>query len=152
MESAEVFPSDQLNLPGGRRSSALSRELRDLRARFAWSQQDLADRVGTSQPTVARWENGGAPQLRFHRELARLLGISASAISDLASQGVVRPAPDEADYDTHAREFDEIQRTLIESLSERVRSGVPLTESDERLFHRVLDVAGFDRRADIDPV
>ncbi len=64
----------------------------------------------------------------------------------------MRPAPDEADYDTHAREFDEIQRTLIESLSERVRSGVPLTESDERLFHRVLDVAGFDRRADIDPV
>src|SRR3990172_7316212 len=50
-------------------------QLTRLRLLKGWTQQQLAERVGTSQSAIARLENGNAsPTLRFVRRVANALG------------------------------------------------------------------------------
>jgi transcriptional regulator with XRE-family HTH domain len=37
--------------------SSLAQRLREERVQHRWSQQDLADRLGTTMVTISRWEN-----------------------------------------------------------------------------------------------
>src|SRR5437879_4565845 len=47
---------DRLSLAFG-----IGEQVKDLRHKFGWSQQDLAQQMGTTQPVIARLENGGSP-------------------------------------------------------------------------------------------
>jgi ribosome-binding protein aMBF1 (putative translation factor) len=54
---------------------ALGREVRGLREQKGWSQRELAEAAGMTQPAVARCEAGGTmPTLRVLERLATALG------------------------------------------------------------------------------
>ena len=53
----------------------LARELIQARVKAGLSQQALAERMGTSQPTVARLESGHKPSLRTLERYARAVGM-----------------------------------------------------------------------------
>ena len=51
----------------------LSKNVKELRTRNGWAQEDLAREIGVSLSTVQRWERLGAkPNRMARRELARL--------------------------------------------------------------------------------
>lgn len=51
----------------------LKEEVKELRKKMSWSQEDLAREIGVSLSTVQRWEEqGGNPTRLARRELARL--------------------------------------------------------------------------------
>ncbi len=51
--------------------------LRDARKDHGWSQEDLAERIGTSSVNVSRWENGStSPAPIFASNSARFLANS----------------------------------------------------------------------------
>lgn len=55
----------------------LPAKIRELRQAYEWSQADLADRAGTSQPAIARLEGREhEPQLRLIKRVARALGVT----------------------------------------------------------------------------
>ena len=55
--------------------------LRQLRARFGWSQYEVASKIGVSQSLLAAWENGrSAPSSVYLRSLALLYGVSVDEI------------------------------------------------------------------------
>src|SRR5712692_5306626 len=55
--------------------------LRDERTRHDWSQQDLADRVGTTPNNVGRWERGETvPGPYFRQQLCEVFGKSSSEL------------------------------------------------------------------------
>ena len=53
----------------------LARQLIEARTRAGLSQRDLAVRMGTSQPTVARLEGGHKPSLKTLERYAKALGM-----------------------------------------------------------------------------
>lgn len=56
-------------------------QLRRAREREGWSQQDVAQRVGTEAFTVSRWERGVViPSHYFRQKLCGLFGVSASEL------------------------------------------------------------------------
>src|ERR1700682_4903309 len=55
--------------------------LRDERIRHDWSQQDVADRVGTTPNNVGRWERGETvPGPYFRQQLCEVFGKSSSEL------------------------------------------------------------------------
>lgn len=63
--------------------SALGNWLRDTRRRLGLEQADIATRVGVTQQTVSRWENGEAvPRGRFVLPLANALEVSQTDLTD----------------------------------------------------------------------
>ena len=56
--------------------------LRQLRQARGWTQQDVAERLGTSRSLVSRWERGETvPRARTQQRLAILFGVSVEAIA-----------------------------------------------------------------------
>ncbi len=56
--------------------------IRQLRQERGWTQQDLADRLGTHVMTVSRWEQGQVrPIWRYRRRLAELFGMKVGDIA-----------------------------------------------------------------------
>ncbi|MGW1679009.1 helix-turn-helix domain-containing protein [Saccharopolyspora sp. NPDC002376] len=54
----------------------LGRTTRELREQRAWTQSQLAEAAGMSQPAVARFEAGGTiPTIPLLEQLARALGV-----------------------------------------------------------------------------
>lgn len=52
----------------------LKEQLKELRRRKGWAQEDLAREIGVSLSTVQRWENKGSKPNRIaRREIQRLL-------------------------------------------------------------------------------
>ncbi len=66
--------------------------LRDERTRHDWSQQDLADKVGTTPNNVGRWERGETvPGPYFRQQLCEVFGKSSSELG-LIEERPVDPA------------------------------------------------------------
>lgn len=54
--------------------------LRSRRMELGWTQRDVAERLGTSQVSVCRWESGAAdPQLATAVRWAAVLGLNLTA-------------------------------------------------------------------------
>lgn len=59
--------------------------LRRRREERGWGQAEIADRLGVTQQTVSRWENGDSlPRPRRLLEIAELLGLDSSTLHRLA--------------------------------------------------------------------
>jgi transcriptional regulator with XRE-family HTH domain len=56
------------------------------RHRKSWTQQQLADELGVSKPTVANWERGAHFPLRYAGALEALLEITIPAPETAASK------------------------------------------------------------------
>jgi transcriptional regulator with XRE-family HTH domain len=70
-----------------------SNRIRDLRQRQGWTQQDLADRLGTDAVTVSRWERGvSQPRPSAQRRLRVLTDIPAELTTLIDSLGEPRAA------------------------------------------------------------
>lgn len=65
-------------------SVRLGELLRRERKRQGWKQADLAEQVGVSQQTVAKWESGQRPHARHLSSLAELLDKSEPEVVVLA--------------------------------------------------------------------
>ena len=53
---------------------ALARSLIEARVRSGLTQEELADKMGTSQPTIARLESGHKPSLKTLERVAQVTG------------------------------------------------------------------------------
>ena len=53
---------------------ALARSLIEARVRAGLTQEELADKMGTSQPTIARLESGHKPSLKTLERVAEMTG------------------------------------------------------------------------------
>src|SRR6266487_1413836 len=63
--------------PAARRiSSANISRLKQERERRGWTQSHVAERLGTTQANVSRWENGDLPGLYYRQKLGELFGKS----------------------------------------------------------------------------
>ena len=61
--------------------------VRELRQRAGLSQTQLADRMGSTQPTVSRWERGlCCPSLWEMRMLGRALGVALPSLCEDADR------------------------------------------------------------------
>jgi transcriptional regulator with XRE-family HTH domain len=86
--------------------------IREARRRAGLSQRELADRVGTTQSAIARWETGrSAPSLASLERLVRACGLELRL-------GLAEPDPSEASLiernlalDPEAR-LDQLTRTV----------------------------------------
>jgi transcriptional regulator with XRE-family HTH domain len=67
----------------------------ELRLKFGLTQVELAKKIGTKQPSIARMESGAElPSLRIFKKIADALKISLSAPKfDYASQSTVETKP-----------------------------------------------------------
>src|SRR5438552_12282954 len=86
------------NMSSSSPNSALQQE----RLRQAWTQQDLADRLGTTKLTVGRWERGitvASPYFRL--KLCTLLGKDPQALGLLPGEN--NQPPQQASSDPPAR-------------------------------------------------
>ena len=68
-------PEFQKEFEAVRPEFRLARQLIEARAKAGLSQHDLAERMGTSQPTVARLEGGHKPSLKTLERYANALGM-----------------------------------------------------------------------------
>jgi len=70
------------------RKFPLNPRLREARVERGWSQQELADQVGTTPVNISRWENGSTfPSPYFRQRLCEVFGKT------LAELGLVPPPP-----------------------------------------------------------
>lgn len=71
--------------------NSFANRLQDLRKKAGLSQQNIADRLGVSKPTIWHWEKGNCfPRPRNMDELARILGVTTHF---LLSGSSAQPAP-----------------------------------------------------------
>lgn len=80
-----------------------AKQLRQERELHSWSQEQVAEMVGTTAPNVSRWERGiTLPSLFFRQKLSELFGKSAEELGVLeaANDGDVRP-PDKVGEGQH---------------------------------------------------
>ncbi len=70
----------------------LQKNVKELRRRMGWSQEDLAREVGVSLSTVQRWESkGGNPTLLARRELKKL--FQEAGINNQSTEKLPWPTP-----------------------------------------------------------
>lgn len=77
---------------------AFAKQLRQERGLHAWSQEQLAEMVGTTAPNVSRWERGVTlPSLYFRQKLCELFGKTAEELGVLeGANDSNAQAPDQA--------------------------------------------------------
>lgn len=79
---------------------APSYQVARLRILRGWTQKELAERVGTKQPSIARLESGGySPSLAFLRRVVEALGGKLTITIEPAEEpaAITTPAPWESE-------------------------------------------------------
>ena len=74
-ESGKRIPSSGQEFEALKPEFALARELIEARIKAGLSQSEVAARMGTSQPTVARLESGHKPSLKTVERYAEAVGM-----------------------------------------------------------------------------
>lgn len=127
----------------GSHASELARLLVTARSERGWSQERMAAALEATQPTVARWEAGQAPQLRFHPRIAAILGVATSEVAEMAERAAdnVYRLPG---HDSGHRELTELQERLVASICERIGSGSPMSKEDAEALRSAARVLGVE--------
>jgi transcriptional regulator with XRE-family HTH domain len=108
----------------------LAERIRAYRLKNEMTQRDLADQLGVTQQSVARWEQGSPPRRYMHRILESLLEESdqrgeASDLADIIGIRASAPGP----VPTH--DVDGARKIYVQGC-------LKLLERGERLPNRVL--------------
>ena len=130
--------------------------LKPLRARIGLTQKDLADRLGTTQQTIARWESGTNPIPTKHlKDLAVLLGCSVSSLLSVDNTGLFKRADsagatghedDDLPYGSVRLTFDDATHKTVDSNSHDKPSlhSWPISETARsRLIAQLHERSGF---------
>lgn len=114
-------------------------QIKTARSRLGLSQKELADKLGTSQQTIDRWENGTPPNQTNLSRLSDLLGIGTNMPLD--DQVVCRPLVDLPLSKLEPKKFEEFCRDLlieqghknaqVYGVSGDKQDGVDVTSGDE---------------------
>ena len=102
----------------------LSDTIRQLREERGWSQYDLADRCGTSQQNIGRYENGTDPKSGMLKTLSAVFGVTVSyllGLDDDPKPHGLRLAPEEQHLIDIYRSTDERGRAAIMAVAESQR-------------------------------
>jgi transcriptional regulator with XRE-family HTH domain len=84
----------------------MSVRIKEARQARGWSQQDLAERIGVSQPTIVHWEQGThTPRNMALARLADSLGVSRQWLQGDGSTQAVVAASREGNYFKQASPF-----------------------------------------------
>jgi tetratricopeptide (TPR) repeat protein/transcriptional regulator with XRE-family HTH domain len=79
------------------RKFSLNSRLRDARTEQGWSQQDLADKIGTTSINISRWENGSTfPSPYYRQRLSKVFGKTPAELGLL-------PPPRPVSRKTHVK-------------------------------------------------
>lgn len=98
--------------------------IREARKKKGWSQKELGDRIGISQPAVKKIEDGATNQTKFLPKIAQLLGLDLAELdSSLNSQMVEEPPPP---FQTTGRPDFKIYASAEGGPGEIVRSPEPV--------------------------
>ncbi len=111
-------------------SGGLDERIRSYRLRHGLTQRELADQLGVTQQSVARWEQGSPPRRYMLRALESLLGEPAPGgqSTDLAEIIGIRPP---ATGPVPSRGVEEARKVYVQGC-------LKLLERGERLPNRVL--------------
>src|SRR6266700_2221891 len=64
--------------------------LRHARERLGWTQEELAEKLGTTSVTISRWESGVTfPSRYFRKKLSILYGLSITELGLIPEDGIV---------------------------------------------------------------
>lgn len=70
---------DKIKIEGEK--NMISMNLKFLRGKFGFSQEELAEKIGVSRQSVAKWENGESlPDIKKCSELSQVYGVSIDAL------------------------------------------------------------------------
>lgn len=101
----------------------ISQELVILRARKSWTQQQLADKLDTTQRTVAAWEAGASvPRKTMQVRIAKVFGlpenyffeVKKDGLSDWETLSEELSSDDVLEQLTMEEQWGKIMKTLIE--------------------------------------
>jgi transcriptional regulator with XRE-family HTH domain len=107
----------------------LAGRIRGFRARRSMTQRDLADRLGVTQQTVARWEQGSPPSRAMLRMIDALLEESGGIEPPTALAPIIGIHPPAEPV--RSRSTDEARKVYVQGC-------LKLLERGERLPNRVL--------------
>ena len=121
MDTSEYAPEPHVGLAG---------RIRAYRLRHGMTQRDLADQLGVTQQSVARWEQGSPPSRHLFRALEVLVDEPAAEqpSGDLADIIGIRPP---AAVPARNRGVEEARRVYVQGC-------LKLLERGERLPDKVL--------------
>ena len=108
----------------------LAVQIRAYRMRHGMTQRELADQLGVTQQSVARWEQGSPPSRHMHRTLDALVDEPVAAVHppEMAEIiGIRPPAP----ALVRTRGLDEARKAYVHGC-------LKLLERGERLPNKVL--------------
>lgn len=96
-----------------------------LRAGAGWTQQQLAEKLNTSQRTIAAWESGDAvPRKTMQVKIARIFGLPENYFFQMPSEAEKEKA-----------EEDEVQKKLMQALDKAAaETGLNMTEVQKSMF------------------
>lgn len=115
-------------------SKNISDELVILRARNSMTQQQLADKLGTSQRTVAAWESGDSiPRKAMQVKIALLFGLPENYFLD----GAAPEEPEEPEED-NASDIATVE--LIAKLFNEVREASSQGNTDSDKVQQLTDM------------
>lgn len=112
----------------------LSRKLREHREELGILQIDVAEKLGVSQQTVARWEAGLARPSRNLADVAKFLDLTASEAERLSRQPDLVTVTESAAGSVR----EPLESATLRAIVERIGEGTPLTENEALLHREVL--------------
>ena len=92
--------------------------IQEAREARGWTQEQLANALGTTQQSLQRWESGAVdPKSSKILAMSELLGVTVSYLLG------IDPSADELSHDEHAivslmRHMDDAQRALLLAIAE----------------------------------
>lgn len=121
---------------GNETQVTLASIIKGFRERSGLSQAALAHKLGVTQQTVGRWENGATPQPRYAKRLTHALQIPEGLQDELGIDLVDNKHVDPLEARTQ----------ILGAYAVRIENGPPLGVEDTRILSALLDLAiDFDR-------
>lgn len=114
-------------------TSSIGEKLLGERRSRGMSQAQLAAELQTTAQTVARWEAGGEPQIRWRAKIERFLNPPSPLLF---------PVADAALANADERPLTPMQEVQLNAFAARVSSGVPLNPGEIQAFRTSFQAVG----------
>ncbi len=116
----------------------VSKNLKELRKKQGYTQQELANILKVAKTTVSTWERGAAkPRMDVARQLANIYGVT---LSQLVGEGSVTKNEEESSSTPAKKSIDLQQYAVDDSKRDEAinAGGVPISDEDWTIIKAVL--------------